>query len=235
MKLILFDIDGTLIYHVGQRINVGYPRFKLAIKRVFGLDVDIDTSVNYNGWVDRQITWHNVHMHGIGKKEFDGKFSQIAKELHTITIQQAKEKGRLYAAIDPAVVLAKNVAHNSEYAIGIITGNVKRVALWKLEHAGIHGIFSFGVYGDEADDRISLAKTVFVKAESFFKVVFHPEDIYVIGDAIGDIRCGKAIGARTIIVMTGGHSTKEELLLEKPDLLVDTLEDPRVKKLLGLT
>ncbi len=75
-------------------------------------------------------------------------------------------------------------------------------------------------------------------AKKFFQITFQPKDVVVIGDTVFDIRCGKAIGAQTIAVTTGGHlvtkvdpkagTYKNALAQEHPDLLVDSLMDQKV-------
>ena len=109
------------------------------------------------------------------------------------------------------------------------------MAYWKLEHVGIDTkLFSLFVISDEFEDRISLAKSTFAKLEERAGLVIEPKDTIVIGDAVGDVRCAKAIGAASIITMTGKHK-KDELEVEHPDLLVDSLMDERVLSLLELT
>lgn len=73
------------------------------------------------------------------------------------------------------------------------------MAEWKLVHVGIDlSWFSLFVTSDDFEDRISLAKSVFTKIEN-------ETDIYIIGDAVGDIQCAHAIGATSIIATTGRH------------------------------
>ncbi len=234
-RLVLFDIDGTLIYHLKSVRRTGFARFKYAIDKVFGVDAKIDESVNYNGWVDRQIVWFIIKPYGISREEFKQKFSKVSKALHEFAVNQAANGDQLYAAIPEAVNLAKLLQKQKGTRLGVMTGNVEKMAWWKLDHAKIGEIFSFGLFGDEVDDRIDLAKTVFAKTQKHFHTVFSPTDVFVIGDAVGDVRCGKAIGATTIIVTTGGHSPRELLDREKPDLLVDSLMDKKVLDLFNLS
>lgn len=233
-QLVLFDIDGTLIRHVGKPWSSGGNRFLYALKKVFGIDVEIDYSVNYNGWVDPQIISFFAKPYGITREQVMGNMPKISLALREYADDESKLKKQLYVSISEAVDLAVTLSKDNRYSMGLLTGNVYRMAEWKLKHAGIPDIFPFGLFGDEADNRIDLAKTVFEKARIYFHIDFQPKDIVVIGDAIPDIRCGKAIGATTIIAMTGGHSTREELSRENPDLLVDSLMDEQVLALLGL-
>lgn len=231
-KLILFDIDGTLIYHVGGG-PVGLRRFAFAMQRVYSVPGDFNPS-EYNGMIDRQMAWNIVSRHGVARKTFLEKFpSYIAGMLEYL--KEGAKKEKLYEPISEAVTLVKELRKRTDIALGIITGNAKRIADWKLDHAGIpHEYFLLGLYGEEADDRQALAKLVFEKAQSVFHQPFAPNDIVVIGDTVHDIRAGKAIGAKTIAVTTGLHGDRALLAKEKPDFLVDSLTDKSVRDFFGV-
>lgn len=233
-RLVLFDIDGTLVFHVGTGRNVGFARFQYAIKKVFGFNPTIDEHLNYNGWIDTQICAYIVKPYGITTAMVRKKLPEIEKALHERALFQAAGGVSLYQAIPEAVKLATMLKGLDGVYLGLLTGNVESMAGWKLEHAGIPALFDFGVYGGEADDRIKLAKTVFAKAKKHFGISFTPEKIIVIGDALGDINCAKAIGAQSIIAMTGHHSTRVELLKAGPTLLIDNFMDSKVLTFFGL-
>lgn len=229
IRLVLFDIDGTLIYHVRHGPKGGYDRWEKALKRVFGRTMVFDRSVDYNGWVDRQIGWDVCRRHGVTRKEFERRFPDIAKALHDIAKEMAEASDEpLYQAIPEAVRLVHALDGTPDVHIGLLTGNVERVGRWKLAHAGVPDVFRFGLFADEADDRISLAGTVFTRANAFFHTELMPDEITVIGDAVWDVRCAKAIRAHAVAVMTGGHTSREVLFAEAPDVICDTLADPSV-------
>lgn len=231
-KLILFDIDGTLIYHVGKGM-VGLKRFAHALSLVYGTPGDFDPS-EYNGMIDRQMAWSIVSAHGVSRKTFLEKFpSYIAGMLEYL--KEGAKKEKLYEPISDAITLVKRLQKRSDIALGIITGNAKRIADWKLDHAGIpHECFLLGLYGEEADDRQALAKLVFEKSKRVFGQAFASVDIVVIGDTVHDVRCGKAIGATTIAVTTGLHGERQQLAAEKPDFLVDSLMEKSVRDFFGV-
>lgn len=228
-KLILFDIDGTLIRHFGleETINIGWYRFTHALNTVFHIHVVPDPRPNYHGSVDRAILFDIAKGYGVTKEQFDEKWDEVKSAV--IEYAHTKETKQIYEAIPEAVKLLHLVRKSpSRYQVGILTGNVQKMAEWKLVHVGIDlSWFSLFVTSDDFEDRISLAKSVFTKIEN-------ETDIYIIGDAVGDIQCAHAIGATSIIATTGRHK-KDELLAEKPTLLIDSLMDERVLSLLGLT
>jgi phosphoglycolate phosphatase len=229
-KLVLFDIDGTLIHHVtSHRFE---DQYEIALKQAY--DIDHDFSVGrYNGKVDRFITWDIVREHGVSREEFLKKFPSYIDAIHKVLESRAKSNN-LFIAFPEAVEFITHLSKKQNIFLGVITGNAQRIAHWKLSHTGIDTYFPFGLYGDEADDRNELAHLVFEKAKQVFHTSFLPTDITVIGDTVNDIRCGKAIGAYTIGVTTGMHGPESVLQAEKPDLVVDTLMDKRVLDLFSL-
>lgn len=246
MKLVLFDIDGTLVSHHAVQKHVGFPRFEYAIKHVYGVEVFFGPGTNYNGWVDKHIVRWGLRNSNINNTEFEKKWPKIADALLLYAKKQTKEAypQKLYAPILDAVDLAQMVSQKKDVKIGVITGNVEKMALWKLKHAKINHLFSFGVFSDKFEDRMLMAKSVFRASQDFFHISFQPKDVTVIGDSIHDIRCGKAIGAKTIAVTTGiltsiggihgGPQYVSDLKKEQPDLLVDSLRDKAVLDFLGL-
>ena len=230
-KLILFDIDGTLIYHVDASMQ-GFKRFAHAFALVYGVPITVDI-FTYNGMIDRQMAWKIAEPHGITREVFLQKFPAYITAMIEY-LQEAAKKHPLYEAIPDALMLVKKLSAHKDITLGLITGNAKRIADWKLAHTGLSTYFSFGLYGDEADDRNALAKLVFAKAKNELHQSFAGENIVVIGDTVHDIRCGKAIGAVTIAVTTGLHGSREPLAAEKPDFLVDSLMDNAVRDFLGV-
>ena len=236
LKLVLFDIDGTLVLHVGSQKHIGWPRFLYAVKKVFNVEAEVDETINYDGSVDRSIIWDIVKTHGVTRAKFDRKFPLIIDALHEFALRQAQRRPhQLYQAIDDVVQLARLLSKQPNVAIGLMSGNVEKMAWWKLSHAGINGLFKFGLFSDAVDDRLSLARTAFNKANSFFGTEFMPEDITVIGDTVSDAKCAHTIGARCIIVTTGRHTDMLELQAEKPLFLVDSLMDARILKYFNIT
>ncbi len=229
-KLVLFDIDGTLIYHIGQHAT-DQERLRFAIKKTWNVDIDIIPGA-HEGWTNRGIVWDLLKMQNISRQEFDDTYVIFQKSMHAF-LEKKSKLGKIYESIADAQKLVEILESNSRIMLGLLTGNVTSVARWKLHDAGYQD-FAFGVFGEEADNRIELAKLVFVKAKKYFGNSFSSRQIIIIGDTILDVQCGKAIGAQTVAVTTGKHHTREMLMYEKPDLLVDSLMDERVLSLLGL-
>ena len=231
-KLILFDIDGTLIRHVGDGTNKWMMRIRTATTEVYGVDPGEFESTPYHGKIDRQIAWMIVEPLGISRSCFMEKYSAFADRFFSQLLNDPIDQS-LYQQISDAKRLVDMLQLNKDICLGVLTGNMERVGRWKLTHAGYDGLLPFALWSDGFDDRFQLAKAVYEKANAFFHESFGPDNTIVIGDTVNDIACARHIGACVIAVTTGSHS-KEELVAAKPDLLVDSLMDERVLSLLGL-
>ncbi len=234
-KLVVFDIDGTLIKTA--RLVDNLQRFRYGIQKVYGIDVgpfdeERWNGGNYNGTGDRYILWDLVRPHGVTRDTFVDRIGEVGEALAEY-LEMIKDGGPSYIPIPEAKELVRQVVDAPHLSEGILTGNMGPSAAWKLASTGFPA-FAFGVYGHEADARDDLARLLVPKAAAYFGHTFSPGDIVIIGDTISDLLCAKAIGATSVIVSTGWNINREEIEKAGPDLLIDTLMDERLRKLLGL-
>lgn len=234
-KLILWDIDGTMVSHVGNKNDPYYSvrvgRFQGAVQEAFGVQAVFDPQL-MSGMIDRQILWEMIKDKGVARADYEEKFPLMV--LYMLEkLEEHPEVKASYQPVADAIALVKRIAREGKIRQAVITGNAESIAWWKLDAVGMRDYFPFGLFGDEVDDRNELAKRAFVKSYEKTGIHFAPSEIAVIGDTVYDIRCGKKISARTIAVTTGGTG-EERLAAESPDLLVHSLADPRVAAFLGL-
>ena len=111
-----------------------------------------------------------------------------------------------------------------QLSVGLCTGNVRNVAMKKVQTAGLHGFFTFGGFGEVSEDRNDLPGEAHRDYKAQFNEQPAPDRYVIIGDTPNDIRCAKYFGARSVAVTTGGF-TKKELAEHEPDLIVDSLHD----------
>ena len=223
-KLFLFDIDGTLLASGGA----GEKALRLAMRDRFGGDNDF-SKIEIAGRTDSGIARQLFKIHGIEPtpENFTLFFDSY---LHHLAEQLPATPGRLLPGI---LELLGELAKRPEVALALLTGNLVRGATLKLAHYGVGEFFEFGAFADDHHDRNELGH--FAKARALEKhgVEFAPECIYVLGDTPHDITCGRAIGAKTVAIATGGF-TREQLQAHHPDFLfVDLSDVPAVLAELG--
>jgi len=209
-RLLLFDIDGTLIHSGGA----GVRALKSAFKERFGVADDLH-GIEIAGMTDSGIVVSILKKNDIpATNENIGAF--LDSYVHFLSLELPRRKGKLLPGVLDLLEKLKSRPH---LVLGLLTGNVSRGARLKLEHHGVWHFFEFGAFADDHQDRNRRAR-----AKEKHGREFSPSQIDVIGDTPRDIACGKAIGARTIAVATGTWS-REELAKYQPDFLIDDLSD----------
>jgi len=214
-RLLLFDIDGTLIHSGGA----GVRALKSAFKERFGVADDLH-GIEIAGMTDSGIVVSILKRNDIpATNENIGAF--LDSYVHFLSLELPRRKGKLLPGV---LDLLEKLKSRPQLVLGLLTGNVSRGARLKLEQYGVWHFFEFGAFADDHQDRNRLGSFARARAKEKHGREFSPSQIDVIGDTPRDIACGKAIGARTIAVATGTWS-REELAKYQPDFLIDDLSD----------
>lgn len=212
-RLLLFDIDGTLVNTGGA----GVESLKSAVRQRFGPKndlPDIEIAGKTDGAIIRDIL-----------RKFDvdptnENISSFAREyIDGLAPSLSRTRGRVLPGIEP---LLRRLKPQKHIVLGLLTGNLQQGARLKLQHYGLWDFFEFGAFADDHHDRNELGAFARERAQAKHGHDFDAADIDVIGDTNHDIACGKAFGARTIAVATGSWS-RERLQSCAPDFLFDDL------------
>lgn len=212
--IVLFDIDGTLINAAGA----GRLSLDLALKKEFG--IERSTDVLLQGRTDLGIFSDYLECHGLeSSPELLLRFRQAYLELLP---DQMKARGGSICPGIPSMLAKLRVMANCQ--TGLLTGNSAASAQIKLSHFGLQSFFSFGIFGEHRRHRIELAEDIPPIITKRFGPDWETQQLIVIGDTPEDVRLGKAVGARTIAVATGGHA-EPELRDSQPCLFLNDLSD----------
>lgn len=215
-KLLLWDIDGTLITVQGA----GAAALCGAMKDAFGIEADME-GIDLGGRTDSMICRKFFSKYGIDVAE---------RNVHDFFEAYLQHLGRLLpekrGVQHPGVLeLLERGRQRSDITQGLLTGNLARGARSKLDHFRIWHFFEFGAFGDHHSDRNKLGPVALEEAFKSSGTNFAPENVFVIGDTPHDIACGKAIGAKTIAVATGSYSL-ENLRSHNPTAAFADFSDP---------
>ncbi|MCX5885885.1 MAG: HAD family hydrolase [Proteobacteria bacterium] len=219
-RLVLFDIDGTLML----LDNVANNAFSAMAKELFGVEASI-FDVRCSGKTDSLILEEVLLAKGIDEREIEAK-KKLAFERYCFYFENYLNNGDSYRIYPGVIPLLENLSNDLSVHVGLLTGNVEFTAWKKLEKAGLHQYFSFGAFGNESKVRSELVGIALERAKEKLGITFAGREAVIIGDSVHDVKCGKEYGTRSIAVATGFHS-KEELLSAEPDVLFDDLSDYR--------
>ncbi|MBI2512965.1 MAG: HAD family hydrolase [Opitutae bacterium] len=205
-KLILWDIDGTLI----RTNRAGIVALVRAFAQLHGREPDM-ASIEVSGRTDRWIISRMLEHHGM---------EPTAHNIHAILegylqLLQGEIVARPGRVLPGVLELLETLHHRADVVQALLTGNVERGARIKLEHYRAWHYFAFGAFGDDSPLRNDLGPHALRRAKERHEIDFRPERTFVIGDTPHDIECGKVIGARTIAVATGNF-TVEQLAAHAP-------------------
>jgi phosphoglycolate phosphatase len=214
-RLLLFDIDGTLIHSGGA----GVQALKAAFKERFGINDDLQ-DIEIAGMTDSGIVLSILNKHRIAATN-ENVSAFLDSYVHFLSQELPRRKGKLMPGV---LELLERLKSRPNVVLALLTGNVSRGARLKLEHYGVWHFFEFGAFADDHRDRNELGRFARARAEEKHRREFAASEIDVIGDTPRDIACGKALGARTIAVATGRWS-RDELAKHHPDFLIDDLSE----------
>jgi len=214
-RLLLFDIDGTLITSGGA----GEKALIDAMGVRFNVDEDL-TGITLAGATDAAISRLLLEKHDLPVSP-ENIAGLLDTYLHHLSERIGKHDGRLLPGI---VALLERLHQEPSCVLALLTGNIVRGAEIKLTHYGVWDYFEFGAFADDHHDRNELGRFAHARALERHGVDFPPESIYVIGDTPRDIECGRAVGARTVAIATG-HYSLGALREHSPDLLFADLSD----------
>ena len=216
--LFLFDIDGTLLRRMP-------PAHRMALcdaaRLVYGLNLEPIHLGKTAGMTDSVITRRMLLAAGITSHDLaDGlpAFYEAAADAYE---RHVPDDLRPYLTPHADETLAWLREQNG--LLGLVTGNMRRIAWRKLAAAGLDDYFACGAFGDEAESRDELPSRAVARAEDLFGRQFAPEEVYIIGDTPADIACGAASNYRTVAVATGPEHSLAELLACEPDYAFDDL------------
>ena len=224
-KLLLFDIDGTLLL-TGR---AGEHALRAAFKERFGVDDDL-SSISFAGSTDGAIARQMFAPYDIPPTPeniadlFDGYVHHLALEL-------PRREGKVLPGI---VALLEALHEREDCVLGLLTGNIAKGAELKLSHYGVWDFFEFGAFADDHVDRNQLGPVAHSRAVEKHGSTFEAEDVFVLGDTPRDIDCARAAGFVAVAIATGSYG-KDELAAHQPDFLFEDLSDTRgvLRTLLG--
>lgn len=203
MKLVCFDIDGTLIWTDGA----GRRAILRALEDVLGTAGPID-GFRFDGRTDGEIVWRLAEAAGLA---VDATLMDRVLDRYVELLGAELAKPEHATHVYPGVrELLDALEPREDCVIGLLTGNVASGARLKLGSAGLDfERFRIGAFGSDSRERTALPALAQQRAREVLGLEVAGRDVVIIGDTPADMACGKGIGARAIGVGTAAYSAEQ--------------------------
>jgi phosphoglycolate phosphatase-like HAD superfamily hydrolase len=217
-RLVLFDIDGTLVLTGGA----GLRAMNRACSDLVGHNSALDGIV-LAGRTDWIILHDTLRRHGQELNE------DLLADLRERYVQHLIEEIELPGtgvkrALPGVYQLLGELMERDDVAVGLLTGNFADGARIKLEHFDLWKYFRFGACGDDSADRNALVPIAMQRAKDSGIADVNAGDVFVVGDTPFDVGCALAVGAVPVGVATGGFNV-DQLRASGADIVFRDLSD----------
>ncbi|HEY3934167.1 MAG TPA: HAD family hydrolase [Gemmatimonadales bacterium] len=204
-RLVLFDIDGTLLTsaHAGRR----------ALRSAFEAEYDdlaFFDAVRFDGKTDPQILVELHHAAGAPARATQTAITAALDRYVLHLEREVAERGNLVRPCPGIPELLDALAARDDVVIGLLTGNIVPGARLKLGAAGIDfDRFRIGAFGSDSAHRPDLPAIAAERARGWFGHIPAGNEVVIVGDTPADVTCGLGIGARSVAVATGSYSVND--------------------------
>jgi len=218
-RLILFDIDGTLLV----LDTLADLAFRAMTKEIYGVECSFK-EISYAGMTDPRILEEVLKLRGVDDEIIAARYTE-AIEKYCSYFDDFARGNSYHVTIHPGVIqLLTALEQMPEMQVAILTGNLEYTGWKKLEIAGLKHYFPFGAFGSDSKVRSELVGVALNRAERKYGITYQNKNIIIIGDSPHDVECGKPYGVTSIAVATG-HTGIEELKRHAPDYAFKDLGD----------
>ncbi|HEV7429183.1 MAG TPA: HAD family hydrolase [Thermoanaerobaculia bacterium] len=215
-RLVLFDIDGTLITDDGAAREA----FAEALAHVYDFRGDV-RRYDFSGRTDPQIAGTVLRDAGWDDGGIESRLPALWDRYLDGLARNALGRVRALAGVG---ALLDAIRADERLTLALLTGNIEPGARLKLGAIALNDYFPFGAFGSDSPRREELPPIAAERAAATTGIEFHGSDVVIIGDSIYDVRCGVPHGATTIAIASG-KTPAEKLRAENPDHFFDSAEE----------
>ncbi|MGH2570236.1 MAG: HAD family hydrolase [bacterium] len=223
MRLVLFDIDGTLLLSGGA----GLLALERAFTELHGVEGGT-RGVEYHGLTDPVIVQSIARVH-LSRELDEAEFASVV-ESYLGHLEDTLRESIGFHTLPGARELVLELSERDDVGLGLVTGNFEPAAWRKLERANLSEYFSFGGFGSDAADRAEVTR---IAIERGRERTGANGAALVIGDTAHDVRSAARVGVPCLAVATG-NATVDDLRAAGARWAVSGLEEPLVRQVLEL-
>src|SRR5437773_2625740 len=197
-RLILFDIDGTLVRTGGAGVQAFAKVFETEFKAVDGFE-----RLKFAGRTDTSLVREFFSYHQIpATPENFGRFF----ERYVFWLDHILNQSEVRICAGVLEFIGSLRALPSPPLMGLLTGNIRLGAEIKLRHARLWDQFETGAFADDHEERAQIAAIAVKRGAALSNDNLSGGEVLVIGDTPLDILCARAVGAKVLAVATGGYT-----------------------------
>jgi len=229
-RIILFDVDGTLIKAARRGEYRGLINQKLI--ELFGTCGRI-SEVDFAGKTDLAIYREALECEGIGMDAIHRLIPDIEVAMAEVLDYMAAD-GEVFHLCSGVQELLEALSGDSRFVRSLLTGNMERLAEAKLRLVGIWDYFKGrGAFGSDAEERDHLPAVAAARFREQLGRELAPDRFVIVGDTPRDISCARHFGARVLAVASGRHTVAELAILSPDAVLADLSNTGEVVGLLA--
>jgi phosphoglycolate phosphatase-like HAD superfamily hydrolase len=241
MRLLLFDVDGTLVLTAGAAVRAMDDAFH-EVFGVRGAFEHIPMPGRTDGAILKDAFTRAIPQSQIladalsatGVHPVDGQiaryktvyFERFAEEIRKpVSADQTRPSRHRFKGVLPGVrEVLDALDGRPDVFLGLLTGNYEQGARIKLEYFDLWRYFRCGAYGDDSLDRHALVPVAVARSRQAGCPAVDPHDVVIIGDTPLDIACARDAGISCLAVATGGFSV-DALRAAGADTVLESLAD----------
>lgn len=216
--LVLWDVDGTLIYNGG----VSKQAYALGFELLTGQPPT--ERVITDGMTDTAIMRSLFERHGLELTPgVESRIANVMVEALACLLPELRERGHAMPGASEAIDALADLPGVIQ---SVLTGNIAPNAYAKVAAFDLDSKLDFevGGFGSDHEVRSKLVGAARDKVLSKYGIMFDPSKTVIIGDTLRDIEAGREGGARVIAVASGAFS-KDQLSDGGADLVLPNLRD----------
>ncbi len=215
-KVLLFDIDGTLLLTGGCG--------KIALERAFLDCFQIENAwgnLMPDGKTDPNII-DEIAEASLNRTLSPKEHAKIC-ELYLLYFVREIERAQQFRLMPGVTQLLEILAERKDVLLGVATGNLEPAGWQKLTRGKIRHFFEFGGFGSDSRNRSEIIQTAIHRAEQISGEKIPKENIFVIGDTHHDVRAANQLGVKAIAVATGSYDADHFMRTGRPSHVLSDL------------
>ncbi|MBN1827118.1 MAG: HAD hydrolase-like protein [Candidatus Eisenbacteria bacterium] len=217
MRIVLFDIDGTLLLSGGA----GLRALNRAWEEIFGHPGAMN-DIRPDGMTDGAII-AEMGRRRMGRPP-TAEEEGLVEKLYLRYLEDELPRSEGYRLMPGVTELLKRLSGEEDLLLGLVTGNFEPASRLKLRRGALEGFFRFGGYATDSFDRMELTRIGIERGRALAGAPVPDRAVFLVGDTVHDVRCGRASGARVVAVATGS-TPAETLRAEGPEHVLPDLTD----------